>query len=353
MRLLIPALCATGAAALLAGCSTSNLWAPNASAPATQANHLVNGRFVPSWSKFANLIPAELQPSPQRVLDRIASDGHKNGAVDVYGSQYFATIINGYAGGDPKDGPPVCTLHGSYVSDVAVDGKGDVIDPDSGSVSIILYRPKCGTSLGTISDGYGSPSDAASFDVLNKKIVVANAFGSVYSGGIAVCTLANGCTTFLTNENMFEVAGVALGRDGDCWASASDSYGTATMTYFNHCSGSGQTATGWKNTYYGGLDIDAQGHIVAVDAFVPQLWVYRGCKPACKVVAGPFPLHGDTVFGHLNRTGTQWIGGDFQNGMLDVYDYSTKGLTYEYSIDNGFTVSDDVEGAAFSPASKE
>ncbi len=105
--------------------------------------------------------------------------------------------------------------------------------------------------------------------------------------------------------------------------------------------------------YYGGLDIDTHGNIVAVDAFVPQLWVYRGCNPACTVVGGPFPLHGDTVFGHLNRTGTEWVGGDYQNGMLDVYKYRTSTLTYEYSISNGFNPSDEVEGAAFSPSSKE
>lgn len=125
------------------------------------------------------------------------------------------------------------------------------------------------------------------------------------------------------------------------------------MTYFKLCSGSGEASTGWKNRYYGDLDIDTHGNIVAVDAFVPQLWVYHGCDPACHVVAGPFPLHGDTVSGHLNRTATQWVGGDYQNGMLDVYRYSAKALTYEYSVSNGFNVSDDVEGAAFSPSSKQ
>jgi hypothetical protein len=152
---------------------------------------------------------------------------------------------------------------------------------------------------------------------------------------------------------MSRLAGVALAKNGDCWGSASNSAGFATMTYFKHCSGSGQAATGWKNTYYGGLDIDSRGNIVAVDAFVPQLWIYHGCNPHCRVVGGPFPLHGDTVFGHLNRTSTQWVGGDYQNGMLDVYKYSESALTYEYSISNGLNIGDDVEGAAFAPASKQ
>lgn len=355
MRLFRLALAATVVSALLAGCSTSNLSVPTSSSPAeAQANHLVNGHFIPGWSRFATLIPVELQAGPRRVLDRVMAGEHaKNGHVDIYGSQYFAATINGFKGADPKNRPPVCSLSGNYVSDIAVDGKGNLIDPDGGTLSVIVYRPNCGAPLGTISDVYGNPSDAASFDAVNKKIVVGNIYGSLYSGGIVICTLKSGCTKFLTNESMWEVAGVALARNNDCWASASDSAGTATLTYFKHCSGSGRAATGWKNRYYGGLDIDTQGNIVAVDAFVPQLWVYRGCKPHCAVVGGPFPLHGDTIFGHLNRTGTQWIGGDYQNGMLDVYTYSTKGLTYEYSIGNGFTVSDSVEGAAFSPSSEQ
>jgi hypothetical protein len=173
----------------------------------------------------------------------------KNGHVEIYGSQYFAANIYGFKGADPKNRPPACSLRGNYVSDIAVDGNGNLIDPDGGTLSVIVYRPNCGAGLGTISDPYGSPSDAASFDAVKKKIVVANVYGSLYSGGIAVCTLRGGCTKFLTNENMWEVAGVALARNNDCWASASDSAGTATLTYFKHCSGPagprpvGRTAT--------------------------------------------------------------------------------------------------------------
>jgi hypothetical protein len=274
--------------------------------------------------------------------------------IGVYGSTFYNSTISGYKGTDPKNGPPICTFTASYPQNVAVDGKGNLIDPDGGTRTTILYGPKCGPELGAIEDPYGQPSDAASFNAVTGTIIVGNMYGTSGEGGISVCTLAGGCTTFLTNySNIYVLAGVALAKNGDCWGSASNSAGAATMTYFKHCSGSGQTATGWRNVYYGGLDIDSKGNIVAVDAFARYLWIYRGCNPACHLVGGPFPLHGDTFYGHMNRAGTLWVGGDYENGMLDVYKYSTSALTYEYSISNGLSASDDLLGAAFSPSSKQ
>lgn len=331
MRLFTPALFAAVAVALLAGCSGNNLSTPNLSA--------TGGAQV------------ELQPGAQQVLDRITPDKHRNGVVGVYGSQYFAGKINGYKGGDPKNGPPVCSLTQSYAVDIAADSKGNLIDPDSGTNSVVVYKgPQlCGVTLATISNPYGTPTDAASLDAATGNIVVAT-FNA--GSSIAVCSIKRGCYRDLKTPNV-AVTGVALAKNGDCWASGSASTGTATLIYFKRCSGSGHAATGWKNTYTGGLDIDTEGNLVAIDAFTPQLWIYSGCNPTCTVVGGPFPLHGDSLFGHLNGTATEFVTGDYANGALDVYKYSIKGLTYEYSINNGLTAGDDVEGAAFDPGSRQ
>jgi hypothetical protein len=357
MHLFTRALCATVVGALLAGCSGSNLSTPSSAAlVGTGANHLVNGHFVPEWSKLANLIPAELQPGPQRILDRIAPDKHQGtGVVGIYGSQFYAGKINGYKGGDRKNAPPVCSLSASYPNDISTDAKGNLIEPDGGTRTIIVYKgPKlCGPSLGTITDPYGQPSDTASINAATGIIIVGAIFGTSGAGGIAICTLARGCYKFLENPSMYEVAGVALAKNGDCWDSGTTSVGVASLIYFKHCSGSGKVANGWKNIYYGGLDIDANGNLVAIDGFTPQLWIYSGCNPRCKLVGGAFPLRGDSVYGHVNGPGTEFIAGDYALGALDVYKYSTKALTYEYSIDNGLEVSDDIEGAAFDPHSKE
>jgi len=354
MRLFTSALCATVAVGLLAGCSGNSLSTPSSSTPVgAQANHLVNGHFVPGYSRFASLIPAEVQHGPQLVLDRVAPDKHKKKG-GAYGSQFYASKINGYEGNLKSNPAPSCTLTASYPNGIAVDGKGAFIDPDGGTRTVIVYKPGlCAGTAGTITDSNGQPADAASANAATGTIAVGNIFGTAGAGGISVCTLKGGCSAFLTNSNIYELAGVAMDKKGNCYASAETSAGTATMTYFAGCTGSGTAATGWQNTYYGGLDIDGKGNIVAIDAFTPAIRIYSGCNPTCKAVAGPFSLHGDTVFGHLNKKGNMFIGGDYANGELDVYKYSTKGLTYEYSFNNGLSVSDDVEGAAFDPRSKQ
>ncbi|MGA7353893.1 MAG: hypothetical protein WBW76_00545, partial [Candidatus Cybelea sp.] len=114
-----------------------------------------------------------------------------------------------------------------------------------------------------------------------------------------------------------------------------------------------QPATGWRNTYYGGLTIDIHGYLVALDAFLSQLWIYKGCNPTCTLVAGPFTLRGDSVYASLNEKSTQLAAADFSDGDVDVYAYSLKGLKYEYSFNNGLRNSDEVAGVAFNPRSKE
>jgi len=65
MRFISAALCATVAAALLAGCSGSGLGSSSPSAPSAGGTqtHFTNGHIIPQWSKFASLIPVELRPT--------------------------------------------------------------------------------------------------------------------------------------------------------------------------------------------------------------------------------------------------------------------------------------------------
>jgi hypothetical protein len=360
MRLLSTALCTTVAVALLAGCS-GNMSQPGTSGPSTagqtQSYFGSGGKFVPHFSYPATLIPkGQTGTRGQALKTRIAPDGHKRAALGgIYGSQFFASIINGYPHKNTSNGPPTCSVGASYVNGMAVDGKGALIDPDGGTRSVIVYAGPgmCGSMLGTISDPYGQPSDASSMNAATGQIVVGNIFDTSGAGSISICSLSAGCTANLTNSNMYEVAGVAQANNGDCWASSTNSLGTATLTYFAGCTGSGQAATGWQNTYYGGLDIDANGNLVAIDAFTPAVRVYSGCNPACTLVGGPFTLVGDAVFGHLNHQSMTLAVGDYASGNIDVYYYSPTSLTYWYSFNNGLSPSDDVEGAAYNPRSRQ
>ncbi|HEY2476100.1 MAG TPA: hypothetical protein VGI19_15030 [Candidatus Cybelea sp.] len=331
MRLLAPSLCAV-AIGLLAGCAGNGV-SPSAPASATQYSN-------------AGIIAALEEP-----------DATKGG---LYVSQFSSPSILAYKSNNKKNGAPTCNIPGvQYLNGVAVDGKGNVIDPDGGSRSIIIFKGPgmCGAKVASTGDSYGQPVDAASNDALHRKIVVANMFdNNSKAGSVSVCTMKGGCTTNLTNSGIYEMVGVAMDTKGNCWASAYNMQFSPSLVYFAKCKGAGVPATGYQNTSPGGLDIDNVGNLVAIDTSannVGALLIYSGCKPACKVVGGPFALHGEAFWGHLNEKSTAFATANYVAGEVDVYKYSTTALTYLYSFTNGLTPSYSVKGAAYNPRSKE
>lgn len=363
MRLSSPVLCAMVAAAMMAGCS-GNVGSTNSSMPSTPQSvrtHGSNVHFSPMLSRDASLIPIELRPTHSMGLR-----GHggvtPNSAHMSYGlyvSEFKATDILGYMTPNTSNNGPTCQESpADAVNDVATDNGGDLIDPDGGTHTIILYSgPQlCGSEMGAINDPYGIPSDASAINAKHGTIAVANIYSGIsfqgpLAGNVAVCTMSGGCTSELTNPNMFEVAGIVMASNGDCYVDSEDSSGVDWLTYFAGCTGPGQTATGFADTTLGGLDIDKDGHILAIDAYNSQLYVYSGCNPDCTLVNGPQALWGQTIFGHLSRSSMEFAGADFQNGEIDMYKYesSTGKIKYEYSFNNGLNASDLVEGAAFNP----
>lgn len=366
MRLLSSAMCTTVALGLLAGCSGGNMSSPTSTVPSVGGSmgQKTHGRFVPHWSKFASLVPPELRPHGGDVVkgrpEPLKKKSHKgSGSGGLYGSQFFLGVINGYNHNNSGNGPPICSLPASYPNGIAVDGQGNLIDPDGGTRAVIVYQGPgmCGPEVGSVADSFGQPADASSADAASGTIVVGNIFdNSGLPGSISLCTLASGCSTNLTNPAMFEVAGVAQANNGDCWASAIDSSGFPTLTYFAGCSGAGQVASGFDNVFYGGLDIDKAGNLVSIDLIgsgTGSVWVYSGCNPSCTLVGGPFPTQGESIFGHVNKQSMSLAMGDFSVGAVDVYNYSPTSITYMYSITNGFAPSEDVEGAAYNPRSMQ
>jgi hypothetical protein len=368
MRFSSPTVCAMLAAALMAGCS-GNMGSTNSSMPNTPQStqtHGSNVHFSPLLSRDASLIPVELRPQHSMKLRGPSGGITPDSAHMSYGlyvSQFYATDILAYMTPNTANNGPKCSVSpASNVNDVANDNGGDLIDPDGGTHTIIVYSgPKlCGSELGSINDPYGIPSDASSVNARHGNIAVANIYSGISfqgpaAGSISVCSLSGGCTSNLTNANMFEVAGVVMASNGDCWADSEDSSGTAWLTYFAGCTGSGQTATGFENGTLGGLDIDKDGHILAIDAYNANLYVYSGCNPTCTLVNGPQALWGQTIFGHLSRSSMEFAGADFQNGEIDMYKYeaSSGKIKYEYSFNNGLSASNLVEGAAFNPRSHQ
>ncbi len=276
-------------------------------------------------------------------------------AAGLYVADFEQPAVFGYASNNQKNDPPICRLLTKYSNGVAVDGHGNLIVPATFNYTISVFAgpAMCGPLLGAVRDPYGLPSDAASNDAANGKIVVANFDGLSGSGdgNVAICTLAAGCTTRLASPHLDVVAGVAIAPNGNCWASASDSAGKPTLLYFKGCSGAGTVASGFRNSGYGGLDIDNGGNLVSIG--FGSLYVYKGCDPKCSLVGGPFALRGAVLYGHLNEKNTAFAVGNASDATVDVYKYGRRSLTFWYSFDNGFGPSDDVEGAAYNPRSKE
>jgi hypothetical protein len=365
MRLLSTAICTTVTVALLAGCS-GNASQTNPSGPSamgqTQIKHL-HQHHRPQWTFPANLANDQTaRPWYRQTLGGIRRRSGTAPSKGMYVSEFYGSAVLAYENRNTSNNPPVCSVPtgADYVNGIAIDGQGNLITPlgstPSGYREVEVWQgpSMCGSPVGTLMDPYGQPSDAASQDAIHGTIAVANIFGPTSSAGsVSVCTLSGGCTANLTNAAMYKVAGVAIDKSGNCWASAEDSTGVGTLTYFAGCAGSGQQATGFMNVDYGGLDIDANGNLVSVDKAGQQLWIYSGCNPACTLVGGPFPLQGESVFGAVNRQSMTFMAGNSIDGQVDVYYYSPAALTYWYSYNNGLNVTYTVEGVAYNPRSKQ
>lgn len=345
--------------ALVAGCSDGTFSSfgghDNAVAKiASSPTQIV--RALPPW------LHARSERSSRPVLAPAAT------RKGIYVTAFASGVIEGFsiAGKGPRC--QTYTGHQSAMNDIAVDPRGDLIVPLGGSESVSVYGGPnmCGPEVGSFSDPYGQPSNAASMNALKGTIAVANIVGPGSSAGnIAICTLKSGCTKELTNSNVIGYAGgIALAKNGDCWLTSDLFYSyyisPPTMTYWKGCTGSGEAVTGYQNSAYGSISIDSHGYLVSLDLGSyyqnSQLWVYKGCNPQCKLVGGPFPLQGREVFGGLNKKSneygvTVYEGDSYPNTMTDIYEYTPTSIKYKFSFPNdlgGY----DPEGFAFSPSPK-
>jgi hypothetical protein len=276
----------------------------------------------------------------------------------IYVSESQSSHILGYPENNPGNKPPICRKSASSANGVAVDGRGNLIVPHGLYVTVFKGPGMCGPELGSIGMSEGNPVSAASADAANGTIAVAVIQDGSGNGSIELCTLNGGCNTNLTNPQMNFVEGVALANNGDCWASSQQyHYSGAVLTYFKGCSGAGESATGFENVEAGGLDIDKNGNLVAISSSTSSsasaIYVYSGCMPACKLVGGPFSLHGKTVSGHLNEDSSRLAAADYEYGQVDIYRYTPRSVTYLYSFNNSMSPSENVTSAAYNPRSKE
>lgn len=70
-----------------------------------------------------------------------------------------------------------------------------------------------------------------------------------------------------------------------------------------------------RGIYVSSFSLDFQGGSTGTG----QVWVYSGCNPTCALVGGPFPLFGQSGFGHLNHLSTRFATADYQRNQVDIY----------------------------------
>lgn len=317
------------AALMLSGCGGS--YAGSAPIPATQA------AAHPGWYRAA---PA------------IAKKG-------VYIAEYYTNAILGYEWATKLNRPPICSITASFAVDVATDATGNLIDPDGGSRTVTVFKgpAMCGTALGSFKDSDGQPSDAATWNAASDAIYVANlqATGKPY-GNVSVCTLAQGCNAILSSSAIGgQLFAVAEDRHGNVYASGypnpsvSGPGSGAALVYWKRGKGNAIVLSAYKNSTPGGLSLDTQGNLVALDTFGHGVYVYTGCPKSC-VARGPFQLKGESVYGKVDARGNELQVADAEYGQIDVYRYrGTHGIAYLYSYNDGLSPSGDVEGIALDP----
>jgi hypothetical protein len=353
---------ATMAVALFVAACSANRLAPGSSVPNTGAARVTAGALGQKES---------VRPAFAGVLAPASARKH------IYASD-TGTNVYGYK-------PGLCTESGvASVTDIATDFSGNLIVPNGGTTNQVFVYNKnvaagsagmCGTLASpVINDGFGSPSDAAAIDAVNKLIVVANG-----GGNVVTCTLAPTCTQ-LTSPNMgTTIGGVAMSKTGDCYADAIDAISSRpalwlyTGTPTNPCTGAGieiTSANGFSERSVGGLNIDGHLNLVVISQLnssgnTPStVTIYSGCSTGtCTIAGGPFSLgssfgtppltNPEAEFGHLNKSSTRFVTADFHYGQIDIYEYtlSPLGLNYKYSFNAPGLTNPPVEGAAYMPAS--
>jgi hypothetical protein len=365
---LAPALLAACAASGQSGGSTAGTSARSLAAPVS----LAQPWMLPAGVQRLRLTPVAMRnTAPSGGIYASQYDGGSCGTdCQIMGD------VNGYPNPNKAamrrllNNPPVCSIGVYFVNGIGTDTAGNLMIPGyfdgsdslgTGEFTLNVYKgPRlCGGKdhklLGILPDTTGQPGDAASMHAARAKIVVGEITNyDTHAGDVVVCTIASmRCSSPIESSNITGNGyGVAVDGKGDCWMSAETAgSASATLAYWKGCTGSGQTASGFQNEHAGGLFIDNDGNLGAID-FGGSLYVYKGCNPKCTLVGGPFTLEGASFFGNLNGSGTQLAVGDYANGSVDVYDYSPSGISFQYSFNNGLVQADGVESGIFSPANE-
>ncbi len=93
----------------------------------------------------------------REVLSKFGKKHGNDGGI--YASEFLGTDLR-YEHVNMGNNPPECSVGPvSYINGMAVDGKGNFIDPDGGTRSVIVFSGPgmCGSEAGLVSDPFSLP----------------------------------------------------------------------------------------------------------------------------------------------------------------------------------------------------
>jgi len=281
----------------------------------------------------------------------------------IYASNTLGEDVDAWPNPDTENLGPTCAIGApyqtlKYVKGFAVDPYGYLVVPAEISNSapytwtVSVWKPNCNARVWQVELPSNEIAvDAYSNGATNGAVLAVQRTSSSAVNGLVVCA-PSGCGLPFTNPAITYANGVAVSKKGECWLQGSGQGSVYELVYFPNCNGSGELATGVRNSSGYGLFIDTEGHLGSIDGQAEKLWVYSGCNPACSLVSQS-TLMNTPVYGGLDAKGENLVIGDpCECGeTLDVYKYSpTSGATYSYSITNEVGAD---WGAHFSPRNKK
>jgi hypothetical protein len=230
------------------------------------------------------------------------------------------------------------------------DTEGNLYVPYGNTDTVNVFAPNCGAQIGSYSDPYGQPVDIA---VKSGKVKlhgvpiqavfdIVGSSGSEY-GNVALCGIATGCTSELTDPSINTLYAGAYDSTGNIWASYLNQENVPALIVWPNGEMPGEVVSGYVNSGVGGLEFDAKGNLIAIDSSLPGVYSYTcSVESASCTSNGSSVLNGHMLYGKLVAKGAAFDVADFSYGSIDVYSYPS--FTYEFSYIQGLNQSDLVIG---------
>jgi hypothetical protein len=245
----------------------------------------------------------------------------------LYVTGFLATAINEYKIPNKLNNPPKCMdAPVSSPNGINVDSHRTLWEPDGGSRSIVPFAPNCGGSGTALADPNGQPADVA-FDGTTMYVADVSGAVDVYLNGVLSSQLKNPAIAG-------SAFGVAVIQHNVFLSSNSN-----VIVEFAGGAEPGAALALTGTALPVGITGDQHHNLIVTDlsnGFLVYAPPYSGAPIKTQAAVG------ESVYAHLDKTHEFLYAGDVANGSADVYTYP--GLHYKYSITNGLSPSQSVEG---------